>query len=194
MAFQELADGTQSKQKAEYIRHEFDTKKTKNDYIIVHYKRLDGNNPGEETKGGAFVASLSESSKDLIKAGGTFVVVKTKAGKFWNLTEVVDVSTYVEKPKSTYTGTKSYSSSTYDTTGVKVGAARNQAIAFLAATKGTKFTLDDVDAIAYEIVTRQAKQEDTVRAGVTIPKTAVVSSTNTKSVSTETTTLENIEF
>ena len=79
---------------------------------------------------------------------------------FYNVTQV--------RPKGAQTasaGAVVSSNTTSSTVGIKVGAARNQAIAFLSATKGKSFTLDDVDQIAYEIVSRQAAQEKIVASG-----------------------------
>jgi hypothetical protein len=139
--------------------------------ITVTYTRIDGDVPKEQTvtylKG-----SLNDGSKEIISKlakGDVFVVVKeTKANPqnpsspFWNLKEFLSENKWEERPVKTYN--KFGGNKTYDDTGVKVGAARNQAIAFLAATKGTNFTLDDVDLIAYQIIDRQAAQEATIRA------------------------------
>jgi hypothetical protein len=192
MSLPELQDGAQSKQKAEYVSHTL-SKRGKSDYIELTYKRLDGPNPGAESKTGNFVTALDEASRELIKAKGEFVVVKTKDGKFWPLTGVLSMDKYVAKPvstfqKGTYSGGSKSSSGSYDTTGVKVGAARNQAIAFLSATKGPKFTLDDVDIVAYDIVTRQAKQEENVRAGISSPQT------KPEEIVEQEDTLDNIDF
>lgn len=137
--------------------------------VEILYKRLDLEEPKEQNVR-YLIGSLAESSQKVIKSlkqGSRFVVVKkmvqnTKnpSQPYWNLEEFRDVSTWVEKPKY-----KKEQGGQWDQTGIKVGAARNQAIAFLSATKGKSFTLDDVDEVAYEIVARQAKQEEVVRSG-----------------------------
>lgn len=115
-----------------------------------------------------YLNSDSTAVLEKLKIGSEFVVVKEEQGEYWNFKELRDISTYVAKPaweggqKSGYTR-QSGGKSNYDDTGVKVGASRNQAIAYLAATKGTKFTLDDVDTVAMEIVKRQAAMETAVR-------------------------------
>lgn len=138
----------------------------------INYKRLDGDEPGKAMAAKYIKGNIPEESRQLLsklKAGDKFVVVKQLDGKWWNLKEFRDGSTWVDKPvKKPWTGGgggKSFEKKDYDQTGVKVGAARNQAIAFLAATKGNNFTLDDVDSTAYDIVKRQQAQEDNVRSG-----------------------------
>lgn len=126
--------------------------------IDVTYKHLSGKFKGQEWTKGALVPNLDDESKTILKEsnkGDVIAVEIEKQGNFYNLTKVRSAQS-AQKQKSTYTEK--------DNVGIKVGAARNQAIAFLAATKGTKFTLDDVDAIAYEIVERQANQENTIRS------------------------------
>lgn len=141
--------------------------------VVLHYT-------SEKTKGqtwsyGALAPQLDKESLDYFKElkqrldqGGQPELVgieAAKEGNYWNLKKIgkPDTSTQSQKGSSTNSGT---SAGKYDDTGVKVGASRNQAIAFLAATKGTNFTLDDVDQVAYDIVKRQAAQEDNVRKGV----------------------------
>jgi hypothetical protein len=107
------------------------------------------------------------------KEGGEFVVVKEDKGKGYWFKELRDISTY--KPKPAYSPTGKYQGSSrksggYDDTGVKVGAARNQAIALLGI-KGfadklapeSTFNLNHVDDLAYEIIKRQAAMEERVR-------------------------------
>ncbi len=195
MAFQELADGTQSKQKAEYVSHTLLSKKTNNDYIEITYTRLDGTKPGEELKAGAFVTSLSEESRNTVKKKGQFVIVKTKAGKFWNLTEVNDVSTYVDKPTNNYTRSNTYTTSksnnSYNTAGIKVGAVLHDAVALA----GTGATTAKVKTIAEELLSLSYELESNVNAGKYEPKTNTTSKANTQTVAeTTTTSLENIDF
>lgn len=168
--------GKQSIQLAQFIKWEKTTIGPKNTPAVnVTYTRLDGDYAGKELTVRYLVGTLDEASGEVLKslkAGTKFVVVKEEipnkkdpAKPYWNLKEFRKADTFVEKPAYT-SGKGNYGAKKeYDTTGVKVGAARNQAIAFLAATKGTNFTLDDVDKIAYEIIKRQQKQEDAVRGG-----------------------------
>lgn len=173
---------SKSTQLAEFVKAE-KTTVGKNDTpaVNVHYKRLDGEKAGTEMTVRYLVGKLDQDSLAVLKElkpGGKFVVEKEKQGDFWNLTGFKPESEFKAKPAYTGGGNhnkggynkSSGGNSTYDTTGVKVGAARNQAIAYLAATKGTKFTLDDVDAVAYDIVNRQQTQEENVR-NKTIPGT-----------------------
>jgi len=164
-----------STQLAEFVSADSNVTVGKNNTpgVKVDYKRLDGDEPGKAQSVTYIKGKIPEESRQLLsklKTGDKFVVVKVKKENevYFNLSEFKDASTWVAPPpKKPWTGGgKSYEKKEYDQTGVKVGAARNQAIAFLAATKGTKFTLDDVDSVAYEIVKRQQTQEDAVRVGI----------------------------
>jgi hypothetical protein len=147
--------------------------------VVFTYDRLD--EPKKGMTAGILADGMPEVLKESLKRiqiGDEVVIVKTegapdKNGKqWWNLSAIEDKATFVAKEKKPFVG-RSFGNqkSTYDDTGVKVGASRNQAIAFLAATQGTKFTLDDVDAVAMEIIDRQAKQEEEVRSSkLTLPK------------------------
>lgn len=166
-----------------YVKHEqIKVGKNGTPAIKVTYIRQDGEQKGKEQSIKYFVGKLDDVSKEILKtasaSAGLFNVVKEKkpGDEYYNFVKFQAADTFVEKPASTWTGNKGGSwgkseKKEYDTTGVKVGAARNQAIAFLAATKGSKFTLDDVDSTAYEIVKRQQAQEDAVRSGKTAPFT-----------------------
>lgn len=135
------------------------------DRIVLHYEVLDGQKKGEVWKIGALAIKLDESTRGklkTVKPGDIVDITMEKDGNYWNLTKVEDGDT--SSVASAGSPVKS-ATRAYDDTGVKVGAARNQAIAYLSATKGKAFTLDDVDATAYEIIERQAAQELTVRAG-----------------------------
>ena len=136
--------------------------------IVLNYK----NSKGEARKIGALEVKLDETSRSVLSKshpGDTVVIDMAKEGEYWNLTKVTDVTSFVSSSPNNSSVSTSYAkkSNTYDDTGVKVGASRNQAIAYLAATMGCNFTLDDVDRVAYEIVNRQAAQEANVRAGTT---------------------------
>ncbi len=164
-----FTDTTESKQKAEYISHEL-SKRGRSDYIELTYKRLDGQNPGQEMKSGNFVIALDQATKDLIKNKGTFVVVKNKNDKgFWNLTRVEDMSTYTAPTSSGYTkniynGSKSSSSSAssgYNTAGIKVGAVLHDSVAL--AGKGA--TTAQVKKIAEELLSLSYELEANVNAG-----------------------------
>jgi hypothetical protein len=146
--------------------------------VELTYVRLDGETP-TESKVTYLKGYLPEPSQTIAKQftkDYEFVIVKKQTPNpknpsqpFWNLQEFKDKSEWVEKPKkqwgSGWAKPGTTSSKPFDDTGIKVGAARNQAIAFLSATKGKAFSLDDVDATAYEIVKRQAVQEENVRSG-----------------------------
>ncbi len=152
-----------------------ETKPTKvGDKIEFTYTRKDGDSPKSGQKAGQLMSLMSDALKTQLKTldvGSEVVVVKTeseanaKGVSYWNLSAIEDAATFVAKPKSTWAGgnKSGYQKKEYDDTGVKVGAARNQAIAFLSATMGNKYTLDDVDTIAYEIVERQAAMESNIR-------------------------------
>lgn len=195
-----MADATTSRQKAEYVSHVLITR-GKSEYVQLTYKRLDGDNPGTQQTTGAFVSKLDKESKDRIKAGGTFVVVKTKEGDYWNLTKVEDVSTYVAKATNTYTGGRqnSYNSkgqtSTYNTAGIKVGAVLHDAVALA----GTGAKIATVKSIAEELLRLSYELEANVNTGKYEPKPATATKTKTTSAATETeenniTSLDNIEF
>ena len=156
----------------------------------IKYTGLDGNNKGKAgLKAVYLIGTIDEASRKFLatlKPGGKFVVVKTKkpGEEYYNVSGFESAEGYT--PKEAWTGNKAgggggkynpAAKKEYDTTGVKVGAARNQAIAFLSATKGAKFTLDDVDVTAYEIVKRQQVQEDVVRSGASAPGAATESNT-----------------
>lgn len=142
------------------------------DRIVLHYEVLDGPKKGEVWRIGALGVKLDESSRNKLKAaqpGDVVDITIEKDGNYWNLTKVESTGSASaqapQSPAGSSNTTYKAASKPYDDTGVKVGAARNQAIAYLSATKGKAFTLDDVDATAYEIVERQSAQEATVRAG-----------------------------
>ena len=177
---QQLQQGATSIQYAKFLSKEsVETKGGPG--VKVTYLRLDGATQQEQkiqylvgkAKGSELISSA--------KPGDEFLVVKELKGQYWNLKEFKPTSEWTKPTpwhaahtttttKGGVSPTTNTSSQTrnFDDTGVKVGAARNQAIAFLAATKGKSFTLDDVDRIAYEIVGRQATQETNVR-NKTIP-------------------------
>ncbi len=181
MGLPELQDGAESKQKAEYITHTL-SKRGKSDYIELTYKRLDGPNPGAENKTGNFVAKLSQESKDLIKAKGEFVVVKTKEGNFWPLTGVLSMDTYVAKApstfqKGTYSGGSTKSSgSTFNNAGIKVGAVLHDAVALVSHGRydgKSQTSLQAVKEIAEELLNLSYELEANVNAGKYEPKTKV---------------------
>jgi hypothetical protein len=167
----------------QYVRHEpIKVGKNGTPAIKVYYTRQDGEQKGKEQSVQYLVGKLDEASKAILKeasaSAGLFNVVKEKkeTDEYYNFVRFQAADTFVEKEKKPWTGGKQWQAEVernyikgpkkeYDQTGVKVGAARNQAIAFLAATKGSAFTLDDVDEMAYVIVKRQQRQEDLVRSG-----------------------------
>lgn len=177
---QELQQGATSTQYAKFLSKEsIETKGGPG--VKVTYLRLDGAKQAEQKV--QYLVGKAKGS-DLVsgaKPGDEFLVVKELKGQYWNLKEFQSTdkwtkpkpwhATQASAPKATGVSTIVNTSSntrTFDDTGVKVGAARNQSIAFLAATRGTNFTLDDVDTIAYQIIGRQAAQEENVR-NKTIP-------------------------
>lgn len=157
----------------------------KNDALALEYEHLSGKFQGQVwTISGLALALPAEDRELLLKSKpGDNVVIdrKSNEGKdrdgnpktFWALSSVLPPSSLNKQPTASDNHTSSHSKShtttttsnhkAYDDTGIKVGASRNQAIAFLAATRGNKFTLDDVDKVAMEIVHRQAAQEELVR-------------------------------
>jgi hypothetical protein len=140
----------------------------KTDRIVLHYEMLDGPKKGEVWKIGALAIKLPDASRTALKdakVGDNVEITMEKDGNYWNLTEVkaADANTTTTQ-KTSQQHTTTQTKAPFDNVGVKVGAARNQAIAYLAAT-GMKFTLDTVDDVAYEIISRQQIQEDNVRAG-----------------------------
>ncbi len=182
MALPELQDGAQSRQKAEYVGHTL-SRRGKSDYIELTYKRLDGPNPGVESKTGNFVTALDEASRDLIKAKGTFVVVKTKDGKFWPLTKVEDVSTFVEKKPYTGGGggfNKSSGGGAFNNAGIKVGAVLHDAVALFSAAyediKHNGSPMTQIRVVAEELLTLSYELEANVRAGKYEPSLAVKAS------------------
>jgi hypothetical protein len=195
-----MADVTTSRQKAEYISHDIIIR-GKAEFVQLKYKRLDGDNPGAEQITGAFVSKLDKESRDRIKAGGTFVVVKTKEGDYWNLTKVDDMSTYTAKTTNTYNGggQKSYpskgSASTYNTAGIKVGAVLHDAVALA----GVGATISKVKTLAEELLNLSYELEANVNAGKYEPKAekTTTAKTTTTKVTTEVETseaLDNIDF
>ena len=132
---------------------------------LVHTE-LDGSTfkQGQNNKVGTLASKLDADSTATLraaKAGDTLSIEITKEGNFWNLTKAAAGNSRAPTGQSNAPQQKK---EPFDTVGVKVGAARNQAIAYLSATKGTKFTLEDVDVVAYEIVVRQQAQEDAIRS------------------------------
>lgn len=165
----------QSIQLCEFVGWEKTTVGAKNTPIVnVNYVRKDGKDAGKQSTVRYLIGTLDDNSGTILKGlkkGDEFVVVKEEvpntkdpAKPYWNLKEFRAATTFVAKPAYNPGGYGGGGAKKeYDTTGIKVGAARNQAIAFLAATKGTNFNLDDVDKVAYEIIKRQQIQEDNIR-------------------------------
>jgi hypothetical protein len=184
--------GVESRQKAEYVAHEV-IKRGKSDYLQLTYKRLDGQTPGVEMKTGNFVAKLDEATKNLIKAKGSFVVVKTKEGDYWNLSKVDDVSTYTANTNTG--GRTSYnakgSTSTYNTAGIKVGAVTHDAVALV----GVGGKISDVKKLAEELLYMSYELEANINAGK-YEVTSKVTTTTHGAVGEEVeeTTLDNIDF
>lgn len=135
--------------------------------VDIEFKHLSGKFAGDTWTKGNLVPNLDAESLATLKAatqGSQIALEISKNDKgFYNVTQVRPAGTV--SAKSAPSRTESRPSAQSNTVGIKVGAARNQAIAFLSATKGKSFSLDDVDAIAYEIVERQAAQEKNVAAG-----------------------------
>lgn len=139
----------------EYVKLET-AKAGKTVRLVLHYKVLSGPKQGEIWKIGALAPQLDQSSKDKLKAskaGDIISIIIEKEGNFWNLKSVGEPAT------SSEANAKSSAAPKFDNIGIKVGAARNQALAFLSAVKGKSFSLDDVDEVAAEIFHRQAAQE-----------------------------------
>lgn len=175
-----------STQLATFVKWEKTTVGAKNlPAVNVHYVRKDGKDAGKEMSVRYLVGTLDESSGAILKTlkeGMDFVIVKEETPNpkdptrpYWNLKEFKSADGFV--PKTAYVPHAGYggaggAKSEFNTIGIKVGAARNQSIAFLSATKGANFTLDDIDAVAYDIIKRQQVQEDNVKNN-TIPTTKV---------------------
>jgi len=194
----DIKDGTESKQKAEYVSHSI-IKRGGSDYIQLVYKRMDGDAPGTENTTGAFVSALDEASKTVIKAGGTFVVVKVKQGNFWNLSKVENISTYVEKAPSTYQkksyggGTGTSAGSTYNTAGIKTGAVLHDACALV----GVGGTIAAVKKVAEELLHLSYELEANITAGKYTPTTATKTTAPVAKRATpvvEDTSLDNIDY
>ena len=205
MALPELQDGAQSRQKAEYVGHTL-SKRGKSDYIELTYKRLDGPNPGVEAKTGNFVTALDEASRELIKAKGEFVVVKTKDGKFWPLTKVESMDTYVAKAPSTsnygsFGSGKGFNkagagTSTFNNAGIKVGAVLHDAVSLVGAGHYQGKSQDSIQAVketAEQLLGLSYELEANVNAGKYEPKTSSITTPKTVSAKVTPTTLEIVE-
>lgn len=175
----DLKDGTLSKQKAQYVDHK-PVKRGNTDYLELSYKNLDSDNPEEIRKTGAFLSQLDQQSLDLIKNKGEFVVVKVKAGKFWNLQKIEDISTYTPKEPKTYAGggqrtytAKAATSTAYNTAGIKVGAILHDAVSILgvAPMDGINDHLKQLKGVAEKLLTLSFELEANVNAGKYEPKT-----------------------
>lgn len=192
-----------SRQKAEYVSHNPNLVRGDSAYVELVYKRLDGENPGQVCTTGAFVSQLDEDSKKLIKAGGQFVVVKTKTDKFWNLTKVENISTWVDKPAYTGGGQKSYGkggqASTYNTAGIKVGAVLHDAVALYATGKissgeaGAPFTTD-IRAIAEKLLELSYELEMNVETGKYKPKETKTICKESVAVESQSDGLESVDW
>lgn len=171
--------GKQSTQLAQFVKWEKTTIGPKNTPAVnVTYTRLDGDYAGKELTVRYLVGTLDEASGEVLKslkAGTKFVVVKEEMPNksdpkkpYWNLKEFRKADTFVEKPAYT-SGKGNYGAKKeYDTTGVKVGAARNNAVAILSATGALsglsiQKALDLVDEVSFQIVSRQEAQEIRVK-------------------------------
>lgn len=142
------------------------------DRVVVNYKLLKGPKAGEVWSTGTLAMNLDEESRAALKTLSPGDLVNLDIGRneqnyrCVNAVRTVDAAEAAVQKQAAAAAPRIAHDNTI---GIKVGAARNQAIAFLSATRGKKFTLDDVDAVAYEIVGRQAEQEKHVKAGVIPP-------------------------
>lgn len=143
-------------------------------YVALKHSPTNGPRKGQETTVGTLITSLSAEAKELLKTlnageivGMEIEKVETEKFKGWTLKDVTKSLHDVED-------TGKDGSKSRDNVGVKVGAARNQALAALSiasthanATFSSVKTLEDilnlVDSTAAEIVRRQAAQEEAVR-------------------------------
>lgn len=151
--------------------------------VKLKYTRLDGDTP-QDMELQYLLGSLPKESGEVLQAtkvGDEFVLVKEEGKPYtnakgitvtpWNLKEIRNAATFVAKEKKAFTPYNKAEKKEYDTTGIKVGAARNQAIALLVGLDKTLFSntvdrnivLNIVDEWAYEIIKRQQVQEDNVR-------------------------------
>lgn len=174
----------------------------KTDRIVFHYTDLNGGSytPGTPDKIGALAVKLDPDSLKVFTSlkdkatdkkqttGGWYysglsdviTIEMVKDDKYWNLTKA---STASASNSGSSTQQQQPAKKPFDDVGVKVGASRNQAIAILGSFKsGGKGTLveylNEVDALSYEIVVRQAAQEDNVRAGTNPATTPIKSATD----------------
>lgn len=185
-----MTEQRKSFQKAEYVSHELTTR-GKEQYLLLTYKRLDGDTAGKEFTTGTFISKLDAESKTQIKKGGEFVIVKieeeVKGKKYWNLLKVEDISTY--KPKPAYKpfsgqGTSGFKStligrgSSYDNLGQQIGNSMTNAVNSLGAGK----TVQEYEDRAYELV----KAGDRVRARVEEKITAALPTNDTTTTETDT--------
>jgi len=162
----EIADGTKSTKLGVFVKFEDTTiGKYGTPARIVHYT-----DNGEARKAQYFKGKLDEASVNVLKAlkvGDKFTVTKVKAGQYWNLESFGDAANYTPKPAYNGGGgfRKPFEKKEFDNTGIKVGAARNQALQamLVQADKYKSMTqeklLDALDDIAIEIYRRQAAME-----------------------------------
>lgn len=153
--------------------------------VTLKYIKLEEGKPDKEMSANYIIGQFDTASSEILKSlnkGDKFVVVRalkvTPRGEFWNLHALEDASTFVAKPA--YTPGKSNSSySGGDNWGLKVGAARKQAVVVLGAlgvnTKNINTYLEQLDTLTYELVKRQQIIEDNCRAK-TVPEYNLISS------------------
>lgn len=155
--------------------------------IQIHYERLDGKDKGKKQYVQYFAGTLDKTAVSILqtaaKENGKLVIVKHKKpeSEYYEFTTFEDAVTWVERPVYTKQWNAGGGRQTQkDSVGVKVGAARNQAIALLSTMNVKAKTedewLDLVDKLANKIIPRQQAQEDTLRNKTTtleeIKKTA----------------------
>lgn len=171
--------GKQSIQLCEFVGWEKTTVGAKNTPAVnVNYIRKDGKDAGKQNTVRYLIGTLDDNSGNILKGlkkGDEFVVVKEEvpntkdpAKPYWNLKEFRAATTFVAKPAYNPGGYGGGAKKEYDTTGVKVGAARNNAVAILSATGALsglsiQKALDLVDDVSFQIVSRQEAQEIKVK-------------------------------
>lgn len=149
----------QSVQKAKLLNRVNTTSKNGHPSTRITYTWLDHQDGPKEMSIQWVNQFLDEDSTKVyskLKEGDEFVLVKEEDGKFWNLKEIRDISTYVPKPvrdkgnKSSYTR-QSGNKSNYDPYGATIGMMFNNAVLSSLKEKG-KYDRDYTMQLAKSLV------------------------------------------
>ena len=151
-----------STQKASFEKKLVEGQGTTSNKMVLYYTRLDGDAPKKDQKAAKFVSSFTDEEKALIdslKTGDQFVIHKKeriytaadgRSLTTWDLDTVKPISTWLDKPKSTFQSGNKYNKnwSAPENNSAKVGGLLHDAVAALGEAPKDKPVEEYVDTVA----------------------------------------------